>query len=99
MLGIGQYYKEDSMKLPLKTVSMRFMLFIAISSLFLSPASAKDAISEDQPAEYKYERQPLSALLVWAHENKCINLIEQLQNVSDQDTEVTISLECSDQPK
>ena len=29
------------MKLPLKTVSMKFMLFIAISSLFLSPASAE----------------------------------------------------------
>ena len=30
------------MKLPLKTRSMRFMLFIAISSLFLSPASAEN---------------------------------------------------------
>ena len=37
------------MKLPLKTVSMKFMLFIAISSLFLSPASAKDDI-DDVPA-------------------------------------------------
>ena len=33
------------MKLPLKTVSMQFMLFIAISSLFLSPASAKDVLN------------------------------------------------------
>ena len=37
------------MKLPLKTVSMRFMLFIAISSLFLSPVSAEDAALGDQP--------------------------------------------------
>ena len=32
------------MKLPLKTRSMKFMLFIAISSLFLTPASAEDVL-------------------------------------------------------
>ena len=31
----------------LKTVSMKFMLFIAISSLFLSSVSAKDVVCED----------------------------------------------------
>ena len=36
----GDYNKGDSMKLPLKTRSMKFMLFIAISSLFLSSVSA-----------------------------------------------------------
>ena len=46
------------MKLPLKTVSMQFMLFIAISSLFLSPASAE--VLEVQPTEaYEIEVKKL----------------------------------------
>ena len=32
------------MRLPLKTISMKFMLFIAISSLFLSPVSAEEPV-------------------------------------------------------
>ena len=65
------------MRLPLKTISMRFMLFIAISSLFLSPASAEDVL-EDQ--------------LIKASESGDFNKVTQLLRHENIDVNATNSL-------
>ena len=66
------------MRLPLKTISMQFILFIAISSLFLSPVSAKD---------------DLGYQLITASENGDTNEVKQLLKQKGIDVNVKSAFE------
>ena len=69
------------MRLPLKTISMRFMLLIAISSLFLSPASAKDAL-EDQLIKASESGDFNKVIQLLGHENIDVNAKNKYGNTA-----------------